>query len=354
MSKQVVVIIPALNPDDRLIEYCKDLVAAGITKLVIVDDGSDKAHQPIFDAVSKISECVILRHYINMGKGRALKNAFNYCLNTYSADEISGVITADSDGQHAVSDVVAIAEKLQNESEAIILGVRDFDADNVPPKSRFGNKMTRVCFRLLHGVDITDTQTGLRAFPYNLIEKYLTIYGERFEYETNMLVVTAQERIGIKEVKIQTLYENKNEGTHFRPIMDSLAIYRILFSTFIKYSLASASSFVIDIAVFQLILLLTGHVDEMIRVVVATVVARVISSIYNYSVNKNAVFGKKDGGAGVATSYFCLVIVQMACSAAFVYLIFNCLHIPESIIKIVVDTCLFILSFQIQKRVIFR
>lgn len=143
-------IIPALNPTPHLIEYVSKLIACGFKKIILINDGSNKACCEIFEKLNLHPECDILTHAVNMGKGRALKDAFNYYLCTY-ADEFAGVITADSDGQHSVEDVIRLDEAMGKEPGALHLGVRDFDDPSVPPKSKFGNKVTRMVMKMFLG-----------------------------------------------------------------------------------------------------------------------------------------------------------------------------------------------------------
>ena len=87
----------------------------------------------------------------------------------------------------------------------------------MPLRSRFGNTVTRAVFRLLSGVYISDTQTGLRAFDSSLFDLMLEIEGMRYEYEINVLMRLAKERVPIREVPIETIYhDRKNTVSHFR------------------------------------------------------------------------------------------------------------------------------------------
>ena len=70
----------------------------------------------------------------------------------------------------------------------VVLGVRTFDGDDVPFKSRFGNNLTSFVFKAMCGLNISDTQTGLRAIPYRYLQTFCEIEGEHFEYETRMLL----------------------------------------------------------------------------------------------------------------------------------------------------------------------
>ena len=357
-DKKVAIIIPALDPDTRLMPYVTRLLDEGFERIILIDDGSkDKSN---FDTSGMTPEyqnkVVRLTHYINLGKGRALKNAFNYFMNMSDADEYCGAITVDSDGQHSVEDTVNIRKTLEEDDRSLILGMRDFDSENVPFKSRNGNRITRNVFRLLHGVKLNDTQTGLRAFPKSIIPYFIDLAGERFEYETNMLIFSARNYIPIKEIPIQTIYENNNSGTHFNPIRDSFAIYKLLFGTFFKYALSSMFSFVIDILFFRLGLTILASigVEEAGKILYATIAARIISSICNFLMNRNVVFKSSEKTWITLIKYYALCIVQMGASAGLVYLIFSVLPIPETVIKIVVDAFLFIISFNIQKRFIFK
>jgi len=359
IKRNSAIIIPALDPCKELVEYVDDLIKAGFARIILVDDGSDANHRLIFDELEGNDECVVVRHAINLGKGRGLKNAFNYFLNMEDVSDYCGVITADSDGQHTVEDVIRLSDKLKDYSDndygALLLGSRDFGLSIVPFKSKFGNRITRIVLYLLHGVKLKDTQTGLRGVPKSIIPEFIEIFGERFEYETNMLIVAARQNIGIVEVPIKTVYENNNEGTHFNPIRDSWAIYKILFGTFFKYIMSSLSSFVIDILIFRLVLdlLKKGNIPSAVIISASTLTARIISSIYNYLINRKVVFKSNDKGAVSLIKYYVLAVIQMCCSAALVTIFYNWIGIPETIVKVIVDGLLFLISFQIQKRLVF-
>ncbi|MBQ6129000.1 MAG: GtrA family protein, partial [Lachnospiraceae bacterium] len=177
--------------------------------------------------------------------------------------------------------------------------------------------------------------------------------GERFEYETVMLVDAIHEGTDIVEVPIKTVYIDNNSETHFNPIKDSAKIYGVILGTFFRYMLSSLSSFLVDYGLFcALIFILGTSKDSQSRSVwIATVVARICSSIFNYTVNKKVVF-KSNRGSSTIIMYFTLCICQMAASAALVSLI-GATGFPVQIAKIIVDSILFLVSFRIQKTLIF-
>ncbi|MED3662197.1 glycosyltransferase family 2 protein [Ureibacillus sp. FSL K6-8385] len=229
---KVCVIIPALNPARELIDYIYDLLDRNVSQVVVVNDGSISSCIPVFHQIARIQNCTVLTHEQNKGKGRALKTAFEYVMNHCN---VHGVITADADGQHSVQDVVKIAKKLMDHQDSILLGVRDFGQNNVPARSYIGNKITSFLFKSLFKIDLQDTQSGLRGIPINLLPSLLTLEGERYEYEMNMLIVAAKRNIPIKQIPIQTIYINKNESSYYQPIRDSLKIFSMIVSRSIAY-----------------------------------------------------------------------------------------------------------------------
>ncbi|MCR5688224.1 MAG: bifunctional glycosyltransferase family 2/GtrA family protein [Lachnospiraceae bacterium] len=349
------IVIPALNPGDGLIQYVEDLLSGGYKHILVVDDGSRDGCRYIFDAIAGKEGCEVLRHEVNMGKGRALKDAMVRYLSSYAGDgSFGGIITADSDGQHTVEDVGKVASALNESPESLILGARDFNAGNVPPKSRFGNKCTIVALRLFIGGSISDTQTGLRGIPDSMIERFSKLSGERFEYETVMLTDAIHGHLPIREVPIKTVYINNNSETHFNPIKDSVRIYSVILGTFFRYSLSSLSSFVVDYALFLGIYhLLTGSGTGTGRAVwLATASARVCSSLFNYTLNKKVVFRSRRGPVTLLL-YYTLCVTQAACSAALVNLL-GSVSVPVSAAKIIVDCILFVISYRVQKGLIFK
>lgn len=350
MKKKCVILIPALNPPESFCEYINELICAGFDRIIVVDDGSDQ--KKIFQDISCHPEVKVLTHERNFGKGKALRTGFDYYSRYVKKEEYCGIITADSDGQHLVEDVRKVQQCLAEEKGKLVLGVRNFNQENVPPKSRFGNKLTSLIFRIFLGLRISDTQTGLRGIPNSLVQACLNIGGDRFEYETSMLIEVGK-TAGTEEVEIHTVYYDQNQGTHFHPIKDSFRIYKILFGTFFRYLFISLSSFLLDIMLFAVGTKIIFQ-SFYFCIPASTVLARIFSGIYNYIMNRNIVFKSKASYLLSGVSYLTLCIVQMAASAVFVSIIYSILQVDEVLVKIIVDTCLFFVSYQLQKHFIFR
>ena len=154
-----------------------------------------------FDLIKNEYNCHVFTHFKNLGKGRALKNAFNYILTNFQ--DFKTVITLDSDGQHKVEDVIKLAQQFENvEDKTLGLGCRKFGKKDVPFRGKFGNIFTRMLLKVLCGISVSDTQTGLRAFTKETMKEFMNVSGERFEYEMNMILATKNKDIRSEERRV--------------------------------------------------------------------------------------------------------------------------------------------------------
>lgn len=351
-QERLAIVLPSLNPDEKFSRVVDGLIEKGFQNIVIVDDGSDGEHRVWFDRAEEHPQCRVLRHEVNRGKGRALKTAFEYVLR--ELPEAEGVITIDGDGQHLTGDIIACGERMLQNPGKVVLGCRNFDLPGVPQRSVAGNKATSRLFRLCYGIKLSDTQTGLRAIPRACLEPFCRIDGERFEYETNMLLQMKRLGIGFLEQPIETVYEGENAGSHYHPVKDSWRIFKIMF----KFLLSSFGSMLLDLALFYLVLRLFGGWMGAWAELGATVIARVCSSFANFNANNAVVFGNKGHYRRALLRYYCLCIPQMLVSGVLVtgivrLLLPNAAPILATLIKFAVDTCLFFISYHIQREWVF-
>ncbi len=359
----ITIIIPSYEPDEKLCQVVDAMLAEGFRDIVLVNDGSHPDHvRPFLDAGARPG-VTVLTHQVNKGKGRALKTAFSWCIENRPG--IDGVVTVDGDNQHNARDVRACAEAMVREPDKLWLGVRDFSLEQVPLRSRFGNTLTRTIMRLACGRAITDTQTGLRAIPARFLPAMCRIAGERYEYETQMLLSLRDEGIGLGEVPIETVYIDENQTSHFDPLRDSWKIYKIIFrhmfcskGSFAAFAASSVACFLVDNGLFTLFNgAVLGRMADGGRELVSTLCARAISSVVNFLLNRQLVFRSRGAAGQSAARYFLLVVVQGSASALLVYLLNSLLHVSnvmETAIKIPVDMLLFLVSYKIQKKWVFR
>ncbi len=354
-TPKVTIIIPSLNPDQALVDYVRSLINNGFCRIIIVNDGSKAESADIFLSLEEFPECIVLKHDINRGKGRALKTAIQYYLT--NIHDSTGIITVDADGQHSVNDVLKISNEIDVPgNRSVFLGSRDFDGDNIPAKSKFGNKITSFIIKVFHGHYFSDTQTGLRGFPNELLDDLINkVHGERYEYEMNVLLYCIHRKIDVKEIQIETIYHDLNNSvSHFRPVADSARIYAIILKSFVFYSLSGLLSALLDLAIFTLVVKLFLGSTDASSIFISTVVARVCSSIFNYILNRQVVFQSKSDIAFSLVKYYFLCVIQLSVSAGLVYFFHHITHIDEVIVKALIDGLLFFISFQVQKRWVFR
>lgn len=340
-----IILVPAYNPDQALVTLVRELKEMGFVHVVVVNDGSAETSGHVFDEVGKWVTAVLV-HEQNQGKGAALKTGIRYVVQHFPGT--NGIITVDADGQHLPTDVRKLYEEGIRWPHHLVMGCRDFSGSHIPFRSRFGNQMTRGVMLLGSGLRLKDTQTGLRAIPIRYAEQLLEVSGNRYEFEMNMLTFTKRLQVPIQQIPIQTVYVAENASSHFRPVIDSILIYRM----FLAYSLSSVASFLLDIGAYALFIFLLNPWFETTHVLIATVLARIISSLFNYMVNRRVVFDSRARRA--MPKYFGLVGLQMALSAGLVYVLFLLIRDGEVWIKVLVDSLLFVLSYYVQKKWIFK
>jgi glycosyltransferase involved in cell wall biosynthesis len=334
----VIILIPSYQPSATLVHVVSSLVDS-VDHVVVVDDGSGPSYAGRF-AELEIPGVTVLTHPANRGKGRALKTGFRFI-----RDEWPGhaVVTADGDGQHLTEDILRVAERLSSEPGALVLGGRGFDG-TVPARSRVGNNVSRLVFRLAVGAHVRDTQTGLRGLPAELLEWAESVPGERFDYELVLLMRAAEASVPIIEIEITTVYLEGNTSSHFRPVRDSIRVMWPL----VGFGASSLFAFLIDVLALQILLTTTGVLG------VAVLGARLISGTTNFLVNRTIVF-RRTSSRGIgrdALGYASLAVVLAIASYGGIVLLTG-LGAPVLVSKVVVDVGLYVASFQTQRLVVF-
>ena len=215
------ILIPAYKPDHIMIELLTSLKYEGFD-IVLVNDGSGEEYNAIFEEAKQYA--LVLSQDRNRGKGSALRYGFSYI--NLNPNGHKYVITCDSDGQHAVKDIVRINDKL-NETNNVVFGCRKFDK-SVPKRSRNGNFMSRLCRTLVTKDYIGDDQCGLRGFPIDMLFNLVSLQGDHYEYEMNVVCTLQIKKIRIEEVPIETIYLDGNKSSHFKPNLDTFRIQRTI------------------------------------------------------------------------------------------------------------------------------
>lgn len=220
---QKIAVIPAYNPDSKMLDVISSLKLHGYI-VIVVNDGSGEEFEGIFDSADEADK--IIKHKTNLGKGCAIKTGLDYVRKNYTPPYV--VATVDADGQHKTGDVLTITRAAQSNPGTLIIGSRKL-GNEAPFRSRSGNFITRTVLHAVTPVTVFDTQSGLRAFDSSLIELMCEIGGERYEYEMHVLIELTKRSIPIKEVWIKAVYIGDNSSSHFRTWYDAGRIYRVIF-----------------------------------------------------------------------------------------------------------------------------
>jgi dolichol-phosphate mannosyltransferase len=351
------VIVPSLHPDsDHFLPFIQDLVRLSPGAVVVVDDGSGEDYRSTFRQAEDLG-CLVITSPVNRGKGRALKTAMQHCAEELG--HLSGVITADSDGQHTAADIAKVAARLDELDargvEAAVLGSRSFDGPGVPARSRIGNTATTKIVRALFGSYVADTQTGLRGFPLELAKRAAHVRGEKFDYEMNQLIWLLTTRHRVEEVPIRTIYHDaSNSISHFRPVRDSLWIYFIIVRQFLTFVGVSAASAVVDLVAYYILIDFVFGADRSTsQVALAVALARVLSALFNFTLNRTVVFRDSSGPARALRRYYLLAVIVMVSSSAGTAALSVLSGGHDMWAKIVCDATLFCVSYAAQQRWVF-
>ncbi len=339
-----VVIIPAYQPDQTLVDVCRGLVAAiperAWPKVIVVDDGStEPKSKDVFETLRDMQGLEILVHAKNRGKGAALKTAFAHVLENYPAARC--IVTADADGQHRVEDIIRVCDHGLASGQTVF-GVRSFGAD-VPLRSRFGNKLTRTLFKTMLGVDISDTQTGLRAIPRSSLVDLLAIDYDRYNFEFEALIRLVR-RGKVLQLPIETVYEPGNPSSHFNPLLDSARIYAVLFRHASLVSLIA----VCDIVLFTIMSALGFSVAG------ALMSSRTVTTVLYFTVAREAVFRSKGNVVRQGLLFLLLVAGNVALLTPFITMANSELGVSKTLAMLVGQTFLYVSNFLWQNYIIFK
>lgn len=391
MASRYIALIPAYEPDRKMLGVIADLGKTGFD-VVVVDDGSGPEYAELFEQAAERLPgksgrgVTLLIHDVNRGKGAALKTGLDFINNfmVIRGEETQNVIVAvDADGQHLAVDALRAAHTAQGNPGTLVLGSRILgnkatassgaqsadhasrgNAETVPLRSRFGNAVTRQVFRLATGVPVYDTQTGLRAFTADLIPSLLAVSGDRYEYELNVLMDFAGRGIPIMEIEIETVYLEGNKSSHFDTVRDSYRIYKEIAKyaatggqkangikstakQAAKFSSSSFASFLIDYAMYALLLMIGPGL------VFANIGARLISSAANYTINRKLVFRSGKKVATSAVQYFALAAFILAGNTFVLHTMVASLGINSMAAKVLTEVLFFMISWTVQRYVVF-
>ena len=195
---------------ERTLTFCQDVI--------VVNDGCTDTSVEILASFGK--KITVIDYGKNRGKGYALKKGLEKALEL----NFDYAITIDSDGQHYPEDIPLFINVLQQHPNALIVGSRNFNQENMPGGNTFANKFSNFWFKIQTGVYLPDTQTGYRLYPLKNLPN-LAFLTSRYEAELELLVGAAWRGTDLLPIKINVFYPKAEERvTHFRPFWDFFRI----------------------------------------------------------------------------------------------------------------------------------
>ena len=344
MNSDILIIIPAYNPPIKLFEELLTKLDGAFKNVLIVNDGSDETYNSFFKKLEK--KYHVLKHEYNLGKGKAIKTAYSFAIDNYPDSKAYVVI--DCDNQHDVEDMINCCKKAIEYPDSLVIGVRDFSLENVPFKSKNGNKITRLMFKWLFNCNISDTQTGLRAVSPNLAKKLINVSGERYNYELKCLMTCCEENIPIIEVPIKTIYIENNKESRFNPIKDSIIIYK----EFLNYYLKLFIPYLISLISFLCIFYFLSSNNDLKALILTNFIAGLINIITNIAFNYKNIYKHNNIGNNIV--YILKKFLKIFIASFIIYICYNLLDINLLLSKILVDIILTIIIYIIFRNVGFN
>jgi glycosyltransferase involved in cell wall biosynthesis len=217
IRSQTAAVIPAYQ-DEKHIGDIVRRTRERLDHVLVIDDGSsDQTGQRARDAGAEV-----IVHSQNRGKGDAIKTGLEQCLER----QTTWVILLDSDGQHLPEEIDRFLSGAASATRhTFFVGNRMSNATAMPFIRRIvnrymSNRISRVC-----GQKIPDTQCGFRMLDSQLIPELLG-GGDRFDYDTEVLIIASRKGYRIESVSITTVYSD--QVSKIRPLRDAIRFLKLM------------------------------------------------------------------------------------------------------------------------------
>jgi glycosyltransferase involved in cell wall biosynthesis len=212
----VAAVIPAYHEE----KHVADVVRRALQQLdhvLVIDDGSADATA----SAARNAGAEVIVHPQNIGKGESIKTGLRHWLDR----DFLYVVILDGDGQHLPGEIARFLEAASTTRAELLIGTRMSDVREMPLVRRLvnrymSNKISRLC-----GQPIPDTQCGFRMVHRSLIPDLLG-GAERFDYETEMLILASRKGCRVESVSITTVYSDEVSSIH--PVRDTVRFFKLI------------------------------------------------------------------------------------------------------------------------------
>jgi glycosyltransferase involved in cell wall biosynthesis len=203
MKKKGIIIMPAYNEGKVITEVLKKVLDESSKQqyydldLALINDGSTD------DTERQVSTLpvILISHLVNMGSGAATRTGLEFA----KRNNYDFAVTIDADGQHSTKDLIKVINKLIKEKYDLVIGSRLMNSEGMPVIRVFGNKILNFATRVILGVSVTDSQSGLKAFSQEAIKK-IEIRSDGFEFCSEIVWRAKQQNLKIAEIPIKAIY----------------------------------------------------------------------------------------------------------------------------------------------------
>ena len=335
-------IIPAYNPGQVVTGIVSE-VSQNVDLVIVVDDGSDAENKKYLEECAHIRNVQLITFPFNKGKGHALIAGLRGALKHHP----DFIFTIDSDGQHDPKEIPRFKQFIATSEQVhdLVIGTREV-SQKTPLRSKIGNIFTAKLFNALFRQTIVDTQSGFRLLSANFAKDVVSgILPGRYETEMRMLIYAVESGRVIGNIKIETLYLDKNRNSKFRPLQDS---FRVLVPLS-KYTGVAIASFLVDYSVFLLLSYVFG-----IHYLVSHFIARMCSGTFNFFSNRYLVFKSRGKKLGEGLRYIGAVLFSMSTTAALLYCFVDLLHISRALAKPAAEFTMFLFNFIVMNKFVFN
>ncbi len=210
------VVIPSKNEAERIGELVRKIKQLNLDAIVIDDGSTDKTSE-----IARESGAIVLRNEKNLGKGLALRKAFDYIL----TKDYAGVIVIDGDGQHDPANIPSFIEKAQATGAGVIVGNRMIKPENMPFIRWCTNNFMSMIISSISRQNIPDSQCGYRYIDINVLKK-IKLISKKFEIESEVLIEASRVGYIIDSVSIKSIYQGQT--SKINPLFDTLRFLRFI------------------------------------------------------------------------------------------------------------------------------
>lgn len=329
MNSEMVILMPVYNPDERIVNYVKKLKENNY-QVVLINDGSKSEYHSLFEKM--VHDCKIISYPFFKGKGYAIKEGIHY-IKEHLQDK-KGIIILENE-----YDLIHI-----NHIRTLI----NKNSQKMWVVHHKGKRFLTKLFSMIYNKEFIDVDSELFAFSMNYIDQMMAV--DENCYEVQSLIQSVQNNQEIEEIQL----ENKQEPFHLKN--KTIQIMYVIFLHLIRFISSSIISSVIDVLLAWILLdiLKLWMTSDFWRIALSSLIARILSTIVNYVINKKYVFKGKNNSKQTAIRFLILTIVITILSTLFVYAA-SSLHImSEKLAKPVGDLLLFLLSYSAQTKWVFK